>query len=136
MCSHHLPGTIAAAVCLLVAAALLSAIPYKTLFNLSASLELRWYFSPNYPGWWVGPSLQVLLALFVLHGFAWSRYAVAALVLGLLLLQLNTSLGTQMGNFPLAKARDAVSAIFQLAALVLLFLPNANSWFTQRAVLK
>jgi len=126
------PVAVVAAVCLLVVSGLLGAIPLKALLALSESSELRWYFAPYYSGWWAVAPLLVLLALFVFRGFAWSRYAVAVLVPGLLFVQL--SFGSLLHNFPLATARDAVSTGFQVAAVVLLFLPSASRWFSRRRV--
>jgi hypothetical protein len=127
------PAVVVAAVGLLVADALLGAVSPHVLFALSPSSKGR--VLPFQPGVWVVALLQVLLALFLLRGVAWLRYAVALLVVGLLLDQLlNTSLSARYQSFPLATARDGVSALLQLGAVVLLFLPRASMWFTRHKV--
>jgi hypothetical protein len=124
------PVPVVAAACLFVAGGLLGAVPLKVLFALSEPSELRWYFAAYYPGWWAVAPLLVLLALFVFRGLAWSRYVAAVLVVGLLLVQV--SFGSRLHNFPLATARDVMSTGFQVAAVVLLFLPSASRWFSRR----
>jgi hypothetical protein len=128
------PALVVAAVGLLVADALLGAVSVHVLFALSPSSK-GWVL-PFQPGVWVFALLQVLVALLLLRGVTWLRYAVALLVVGSLLDQLlNTSLGARYQSFPLATARDGVSALLQLGAVVLLFLPRASAWFGKRKVL-
>ena len=127
------PAVVIAAVGLLVADALLGALSPHALFALSPSSK-GWVL-PFQPGVWVVALLQVLVALFLFRGVAWLRYVVALLVVALLLDQLlNTSLSARYQSFPLATGRDGVSALLQLGAVVLLFLPSASMWFCTRKV--
>lgn len=122
------PAVVVAAVGLLFADALLGAASPHFLFALSPASK-GWVL-PFQPGVWVLALLQVLVALFLFCGVAWLRYAVALLVVGLLLDQLlNTSLSARYQSYPLATARDGVSSLLQVIAVVLLFMPSASTWF-------
>jgi hypothetical protein len=123
------PAAVVAAACLLLASALLRAVPYEALLSWSSYSEVRWYFLPSHLGGWMVTPLLALLALFLLRGCAWAPYAVGALVAGLLLVESSPAFGAQLHNFPLAVARDVASGALQLAAVALLFLPSSRRWF-------
>ena len=125
----------------MVAGALVGVLPNEVLLTISDSLESpkspellepRWYFERYYPGSRALAPTLVLLALCVFRGFAWSRYAVLAVVLGTLFVQWGIGLRAQHGSIPLATIRDAMSATLLMSAALLLLLPSAGKWFRKR----
>ena len=130
-----------ASACLLLAGCLVGALPNEVLLTISQSLEPskspeflapRWYSEKYYLGSWAIAPALVLLAFCVLRGFAWSRYAVPAVVLGILFLHWGIGLRTQHGGLPLATLRDAMSGTLLMSAALLLLLPSAGKWFRKR----
>jgi hypothetical protein len=124
------PSALWAAFGLLVADALLGAVSPHVLFYLSPAS--RGWELPFQPGVWILALLQILLALCLLRGVSWLRYLLAALVFGLITDQLlNTSLSNRFQSFPLATVRDGLSAVLQVAAVLLLFTSGSATWFRQ-----
>jgi hypothetical protein len=126
------PRVVVFAVALWALSALLRVVPLQALLALTGSLGPSWYFTPVHPGGWFVLPLQVVLGVFLLRGHAWSRVATAVLVGVLLLVQFSSALGLRFGDFPLGLAREVAIGTLHIAAVVLLFLPNANGWFSRR----
>jgi hypothetical protein len=130
--SRHLPKVVAVAVALWVLSIFLRAVPLHVLLVAAPISGASWYFVPYYQGWSLVLPMQAALGVFLLLGHAWSRYAVAIFVAGLLLLQVNGNLVPQFGNFRLGELRNALIAVLEIATVALLFLPAAHSWFRWR----
>jgi hypothetical protein len=130
---QDLPRVIVLAVALWVLSGILRAIPLQALFALSAGSGPSSYFVRNYPGWELVLPLQVLLAVLLLRCHNWSRYATTVFVVALLIVHSSESFSPQFGNFPLGAVREALIVALQITTVVILFLPSANRWFSQRA---
>jgi hypothetical protein len=107
-------------------------VPLHTVLSLAPTTAPSWYFVPYYPGWALIAPVQIILAALLLWRQTWSRYAVIALVVALLLVQMSQSFAPQFTAFPLGAAREAIVVALHIATVVLLFLPSANMWFSKR----
>jgi len=127
--SESRPRNVTIASGLLIVDALFGALSVNVLAHFSGRTEHVLQFHALV---WVPALLQIIAAVLLMRRRSWVRYAVAAVVLLLVIdSALNTSWPQAYASFPGATLRDAASFLLQILSVGLLLSPAASSWFNR-----
>ncbi len=130
---HGLPWAVAfAATIWLMSAGLRSLSLLQIVTLVPGNWLVGFYSQAYYPGWHLVPYAQAGLALFLLLGHAWARFATTLLVAVLLSLHFSPMYAPKHEGLSFYQVRDVSLIAIYILTVVLLWLPSSRRWFQRR----
>jgi hypothetical protein len=127
---HGLPWSVILAVTIwLLSVGLRTLSLQQILMLVPGSWLMGFHSQAYYPGWSLVPYVQVVLAMFLIVGHAWARYATTLLVIALLSLHFSPTYAPTYVGTSFFQVRDlSIIGIYTMTVL-LLWLPVSSRWF-------